>query len=104
MDIKINIPNNVKMIIDKLKYAGHESVIIGGCVRDSIMGEIPHDWDIATSAQPEEIMECLDVYKRQSITAGEIYKDGNEWKFHAVGTGHSGGLMEFCEKYGIEVQ
>lgn len=39
-----------------------------------------------------------------SITAGEIYKDGNEWKFHAVGTGHSGGLMEFCEKYGIEVQ
>ena len=68
MDIKINIPNNVKMIIDKLKYAGHESVIIGGCVRDSIMGEIPHDWDIATSAQPEEIMECFDGFRL--MTAG----------------------------------
>lgn len=39
-----------------------------------------------------------------AIIAGEIYRDGNEWKFHAVGTGHSGGLLDFCEKYGIEVE
>lgn len=39
-----------------------------------------------------------------SIIAGEIYRDGEEWKFHAVGTGHNGGLLEFCEKYGIEVK
>lgn len=39
-----------------------------------------------------------------AITAGEIYKDGNEWKFHAIGTGHNGGLLDFCEKYGIEVK
>lgn len=58
----IKMPENVKMILDKLSSEGHEAVIIGGCVRDSIMGIEPHDWDIATSAQPEEIMECFKHY------------------------------------------
>lgn len=58
----IKMPENVKMILDKLSSEGHEAVIIGGCVRDSIMGIEPHDWDIATSAQPEEIMECFKRY------------------------------------------
>jgi len=49
-------------ILDKLSSKGYEAVIIGGCVRDSIMGIEPHDWDIATSAQPEEIMECFKRY------------------------------------------
>lgn len=39
-----------------------------------------------------------------AIIAGEIYKDGNEWKFHAVGDGFVGGLFDLCEKYGIEVK
>lgn len=58
----IKMPENVKMILDKLSSKGYEAVIIGGCVRDSIMGIEPHDWDIATSAQPEEIMECFKHY------------------------------------------
>lgn len=40
---------------------------------------------------------------KTSIIAGEIYKDGNDWKFHAVGEGYSGDLMFLCEKFGIEV-
>lgn len=68
MEIKINMPDKVNMILDKLSAEGHEVVIIGGCVRDSIMGITPHDWDIATSAQPTEIMEC---FKEHNImTAG----------------------------------
>lgn len=58
----IKMPENVKMILDKLSSKGYEAVIIGGCVRDSIMGIEPHDWDIATSAQPEEIIECFKHY------------------------------------------
>ena len=38
-----------------------------------------------------------------AIIAGEIYRDGSEWKFHAVGDGSNGGLFDLCEKFGIEV-
>lgn len=64
----IEMPENVKMILDKLSEEGHETVVIGGCVRDSVMEYIPHDWDIATSAQPEEIMEIFKDFRL--MTAG----------------------------------
>ena len=38
-----------------------------------------------------------------AIIAGEIYRDGNDWKFHAIGEGVVRGLEELCEKFGIEV-
>lgn len=60
--------NNVKMILNKIKENGYEAVIVGGCVRDSIMSEMPHDWDIATSAQPAEIMEIFKDFR--IMTAG----------------------------------
>lgn len=40
---------------------------------------------------------------KTAIIAGEIYKDGSEWKFHAVGDGFAGDLFAMCEKFGIEV-
>lgn len=64
----IKMPENVKMILGKLSEEGHEAVIIGGCVRDSVMEYMPHDWDIATSAQPEEIMEIFKDFRL--MTAG----------------------------------
>lgn len=66
--MKINMPQNVQMILEKLNTEGYESVVIGGCVRDTLMGKEPHDWDIATSAQPEEIMKCFENYNL--MTAG----------------------------------
>lgn len=39
-----------------------------------------------------------------AIIAGEIYRDGSGWKFHAVGEGFNGGLFDLCEKFGIEVK
>lgn len=52
--IKIELPKNVKFIIDTLESAGYEAYIVGGCVRDSILGRMPNDWDITTSAKPLE--------------------------------------------------
>ena len=52
--IKITLPDNVKFIIDKLEAAGFEAYAVGGCVRDSILGRTPNDWDITTSAKPLE--------------------------------------------------
>lgn len=43
-------------ILSALEQAGHRAVFVGGCVRDTLLGRPVHDWDIATSATPEEIM------------------------------------------------
>ncbi len=54
-DIHINIPSGAEYIIKKLEQAGFEAFVVGGCVRDSIIGRSPQDWDIAVSAKPEEV-------------------------------------------------
>ena len=57
--MKIVLPKNVKLIIDILNKNNFEAFIVGGCVRDSIIGLTPHDWDICTNAKPEEIKKCF---------------------------------------------
>jgi len=49
------IPTEVKFVIEKLRKAGFEAYIVGGCVRDLLRGMEPEDWDVATNAKPEEI-------------------------------------------------
>ncbi len=53
--MQINLPGNVKQIIEKLNKEGYEAYAVGGCVRDSLLGRVPNDWDITTSATPQEI-------------------------------------------------
>ena len=53
--MKINLPRKVLMIINNLRLHGYEAYAVGGCVRDSILARRPEDWDITTSAKPEEI-------------------------------------------------
>ena len=53
--LKIQIPNSVQFIIQTIEQAGFEAYAVGGCVRDSILGRTPDDWDITTSAKPEDI-------------------------------------------------
>ena len=48
------MPDKVHKIIEVLEAAGYEAYAVGGCVRDSILGREPNDWDITTSAKPEE--------------------------------------------------
>lgn len=59
----ILIPDNVEKIIEELELYGYEAYIVGGCVRDSLLGRAPKDYDIATSAAPEQVKECLSSYK-----------------------------------------
>ena len=55
----MQIPKDVQEILQSLTFEGHEAVIVGGCVRDSLMGLAPKDWDIATSAQPDEVKKVF---------------------------------------------
>ena len=53
--IQIQIPEKAKYIIETIQNAGFEAYVVGGCVRDSILGRSPDDWDITTSAKPEQV-------------------------------------------------
>lgn len=56
---RLNLPSAVKYILDKLKTNGFDGYVVGGCVRDSLMGIEPHDWDICTSALPGQMMQIF---------------------------------------------
>ncbi len=64
--MKIVLPDNVQSIIDRLTEYGYEAYAVGGCVRDSIIHRVPGDWDITTSAKPEEVKKIF----RRTIDTG----------------------------------
>ena len=55
----MNLPADVSKIINILEANGHEAYAVGGCVRDCILGKVPHDWDITTSALPKQVKELF---------------------------------------------
>ena len=55
------IPDYVRGVTDKIEKAGYEAYVVGGCVRDSILGRPADDWDVAVSARPEEVTAALGV-------------------------------------------
>ena len=57
--IVIQMPQAVREIIEVLEGAGFEAFAVGGCVRDAVLGRVPADWDITTSAMPEEVKSLL---------------------------------------------
>ncbi|MDR0862477.1 MAG: HD domain-containing protein, partial [Oscillospiraceae bacterium] len=58
----ISLPTEVRHIIDTLKSRGFAAYAVGGCVRDSLRGVAPKDWDICTSALPEQTAQCFSGY------------------------------------------
>ncbi len=58
-NIRIKVPQKAQYIIDTIAKAGYEAYVVGGCVRDSILGREPEDWDITTSATPFQVKELF---------------------------------------------
>jgi len=63
MKPNIFIPEVVELAINKLNNNGFDAYVVGGCVRDSILGIEPSDWDVTTSALPHNIINCFENYK-----------------------------------------
>ena len=61
--MEIKLPKNVRFIIEEIYKSGYEAFIVGGCVRDSILGLEPNDYDITTSAAPNEILNIFKSFK-----------------------------------------
>ena len=55
----MEIPENVRAVLNTLESAGHEAWCVGGCVRDALLGQSPGDWDVTTSALPEETLTAF---------------------------------------------
>ena len=63
----LEIPAYVRETLTALETAGHQAYCVGGCVRDSLLGRMPEDWDVTTSALPEETMK---VFGNRAIPTG----------------------------------
>lgn len=66
MQGRIELPPQAAKILEQLNQQGFEAYVVGGCVRDAIMGRIPQDWDITTSAKPEQVKAIF----RRTIDTG----------------------------------
>lgn len=56
---KISVPAHISEVIRRLEEKGFEAWCVGGCVRDSLLGNSPHDWDLTTAALPQEVKDCF---------------------------------------------
>lgn len=72
--MKIYLPKVVKFIIDRIYEYGYEAFIVGGCIRDCILGITPNDYDITTNATPNKIMDIFKEFKliKNGIKHGTI--------------------------------
>ncbi len=61
--MEFKLPQTVDFLLKTLNDAGYEAYAVGGCVRDLLRGEIPNDWDITTSALPEQTKACFSGYR-----------------------------------------
>ncbi len=75
-----SIPPSVVKITETLEKAGFEAHLVGGCVRDLLLGRIPKDWDIATNAAPEKIQEQFEktFYENKFGTVGVVSETDDE--------------------------
>lgn len=62
-EIAITIPNGAGEIIRRLERDGYQAYVVGGCVRDALLGKQPNDWDICTSAKPHEMQAAFSGWK-----------------------------------------
>ena len=63
MELDITLPLPVARAVSLLEARGYEAYIVGGCVRDSLLGRKPNDWDITTNATPEQMKACFEGFR-----------------------------------------
>jgi len=71
-ELKLNIPEYVKKVVDTLNKNGFEAFVVGGAVRDAMLGQNPDDWDVTTNAMAEQTKQCFDRHFDTGIKHGTI--------------------------------
>lgn len=75
--LSFSIPEEVLEVVNILKQAGFEAYLVGGCVRDLLLGREPEDWDVATDAIPEKILSLFEhsFYENAFGTVGVVFEN-----------------------------
>ena len=68
----IKLPETTAYIIERIEKNGFEAFAVGGCIRDSLLGRVPNDWDITTSAKPADIMNIFENTVETGIEHGTV--------------------------------
>ena len=96
----LEIPKNAETILHILEKAGYEAYVVGGCVRDSILGRSPDDWDITTSAKPEQVKalfhRTVDTGLQHGTVTVLMEKEGYEVTTYRVDGEYEDGRFESC--------
>ncbi len=71
-ELKLNIPHYVKDVMDTLNKNGYEAYVVGGAVRDAILGLSPDDWDVTTNALTDDVKRCFDRHFETGVKHGTI--------------------------------
>ena len=72
MSFQSQIDHGAAWVVEQLETAGYEAYVVGGCVRDALMGITPKDWDITTSAHPEQVKAVFPVTFDTGIEHGTV--------------------------------
>jgi tRNA nucleotidyltransferase (CCA-adding enzyme) len=67
-----DIPIPVARVCERLEFHGHQAWVVGGCVRDTMLERCPNDWDVATDATPQEVIECFHRVLPTGIEHGTV--------------------------------
>ncbi|HEU0085677.1 MAG TPA: HD domain-containing protein [Candidatus Paceibacterota bacterium] len=81
-----NVPKEILQILQTLEGAGHNAYLVGGCVRDLVLGNAPKDWDVTTNAVPEEIEKLFEktVYENDFGTVAVINENTEDGSLRQV--------------------
>lgn len=69
---KIRLPKAVCAVIEQIEACGYTTWVVGGCVRDSLRGAVPNDWDLTTSARPEQVQKMFSRVRLTGIQHGTV--------------------------------
>ena len=104
-----NVPKHVRMVIAMLVHNGYEAYLVGGCVRDHVIGRVPSDYDVTTNATPEQIISLFprtfyeNVYGTVGVVTITEEKEAKlikelEIKNKIIGEASESGINNFIEK------
>ena len=99
------LPWEVKNVLQRLESAGHRAYAVGGCVRDTLRRVTPHDYDITTSARPEEVLALFEGYaiptglQHGTVTVRENRQSFEVTTFRADGTYTEDSYAAYSDAY-----
>ncbi len=104
----LQLPDNINTILSTIENAGYEAYGVGGCVRDLLLGNPPHDYDIATSAKPEEVEKIFPRVKATGLKYGTVsviqHQDSVEVTTFRIDNDYSDGRHPDSVQFSTKIQ